>query len=31
MHDIKVLGDSFVKTLVARYHSRIEYPDDDED
>ncbi len=31
MHDIKVLGESFVKTLVARYHSRIEYPDDDED
>lgn len=31
MHDIKVLGDSFVKTLVARYHSRIEYPDDDDD
>ena len=31
MNDIKTLGDSFVKTLVARYHSRIEYPDDDED
>ncbi len=31
MHDIKVLSDSFVKTLVARYHSRIEYPDDDDD
>ncbi len=31
MNDIKILGDSFVKTLVARYHSRIEYPDDDED
>lgn len=31
MNDIKTLGDSFVKTLVARYHSRIEYPDDDDD
>lgn len=31
MHDIKVLSDSFVKTLVARYHSRIEYPDDDDE
>ena len=31
MNDIKTLADSFVKTLVARYHSRIEYPDDDED
>ena len=31
MNDIKTLADSFVKTLVARYHSRIEYPDDDDD
>ncbi len=31
MNDIKTLADAFVKTLVARYHSRIEYPDDDED
>jgi len=31
LHDIRVLSDSFVKSLVARYHSRIEYPDDDED
>ena len=31
INDIKTLGESFVKTLVSRYHSRIEYPDDDED
>lgn len=31
MNDIKTLADSFVKTLVAKNHSRIEYPDDDED
>ncbi len=31
MNDIKTLGDSFVKTLVAKNHSRIEYPDDEED
>ena len=27
--DIKTLADTFVKTLVARNHSRIEYPDED--
>lgn len=31
MNDIKALSDSFVKALVARNHSRIEYPDADED
>ncbi|MCQ2411748.1 MAG: HDIG domain-containing protein [Sphaerochaetaceae bacterium] len=31
MNDIKTLSDSFVKALVARNHSRIEYPDADED
>ncbi|MBQ3728991.1 MAG: HDIG domain-containing protein [Spirochaetales bacterium] len=30
MNDIKTLADAFVKTLVARNHSRIEYPDDDD-
>ena len=29
MNDIKALSDAFVKTLVARNHSRIEYPDED--
>ena len=29
MNDIKTLADTFVKTLVARNHSRIEYPDED--
>ncbi len=29
MNDIKTLSDAFVKTLVARNHSRIEYPDED--
>lgn len=31
LNDIKALSEAFVKTLVAKYHSRIEYPDDDED
>lgn len=31
MNDIKALSDAFVKALVARNHSRIEYPDADED
>ena len=30
LNDIKTLSDAFVKTLVARNHSRIEYPDDDD-
>lgn len=29
MNDIKTLSEAFVKTLVARNHSRIEYPDED--
>ena len=29
MNDIKALSEAFVKTLVARNHSRIEYPDED--
>lgn len=29
MNDIRELKDSFVKSLVARNHSRIEYPDED--
>ncbi len=29
MNDIKMLSEAFVKTLVARNHSRIEYPDED--
>jgi putative nucleotidyltransferase with HDIG domain len=29
MNDIKTLSEAFVKTLVARNHSRIEYPDGD--
>ena len=29
MNDIKTLADTFVKTLAARNHSRIEYPDED--
>lgn len=29
LNDIKTLSDSFVKALVARNHSRIEYPDED--
>ena len=30
MNEIKTLSETFVKTLVARNHSRIEYPDDDD-
>ena len=30
LNDIKTLSEAFVKTLVARNHSRIEYPDDDD-
>ena len=30
LNDIKTLSDAFVKTLVARNHSRIEYPDEDD-
>ncbi len=30
MNDIKTLSETFVKVLVARNHSRIEYPDDDD-
>ena len=30
MNDIKTLSETFVKALVARNHSRIEYPDDDD-
>ncbi|MBR1583816.1 MAG: HDIG domain-containing protein [Spirochaetales bacterium] len=29
MNDIRTLSEAFVKTLVARNHSRIEYPDED--
>ena len=29
LNDIKTLSESFVKALVARNHSRIEYPDED--
>ncbi len=29
MNDIKTLSEAFVKALVARNHSRIEYPDED--
>ena len=29
LNDIKTLSEAFVKTLVARNHSRIEYPDED--
>jgi len=29
MNDIKTLADTFVKTLAARNHSRIEYPDEE--
>jgi putative nucleotidyltransferase with HDIG domain len=29
LNDIKTLSESFVKVLVARNHSRIEYPDED--
>ena len=30
LNDIKTLSETFVKALVARNHSRIEYPDDDD-
>lgn len=30
MNEVKALSDAFVKTLVARNHSRIEYPDDED-
>ena len=30
MNDIRTLAETFVKALVARNHSRIEYPDDDD-
>lgn len=31
MNDIAVIENSFLKTLVAQYHSRIEYPDEDDE